>query len=121
MISEFVERTGCDMLAVSVGNVHGLDIKPCIDLRLLEEISIASPVPLVMHGGSGIPFDVVRKAKEFSLIKINYGSDLRRAFIETFGEAYGQNKNACDVISLSLKAVARVGDKACELARIINS
>lgn len=120
MVQEFVERTGCDILAVSVGNVHGLDLQPCVDLGLLEKISIVSPVPLVMHGGSGIPADVIRAAKAFRLIKINYGADLRKAFIETFGKAYEEHKNAHDVISLSLKAVEHVSDKTCELVRMIN-
>ncbi len=50
----FVERTGCDMLAVSIGNVHGLDDIPRIDIPLLKRIAEVSPVPLVIHGGSGI-------------------------------------------------------------------
>lgn len=120
MVAEFVARTGCDLLAVSVGNVHGLDLEPCIDLELLEKISGISPVPLVLHGGSGIPADVIRAAKRFRLIKINYGADLRKAFIATFGKAYAQNGNAHDVISLSMKAVENVSAKACELVQMIN-
>ena len=76
MVADFVERTGCDLLAVSVGNVHGLDLTPKVDLPLLDEISKVSPVPLVMHGGSGIPFETIQKAREFNLLKVNYGSDL---------------------------------------------
>ena len=85
MVADFVSQTGCDLLAVSVGNVHGLDIEPKVDLPLLEQISKISPVPLVMHGGSGIPFDIIQKAREFNLLKVNYGSDLRKAFVSTFG------------------------------------
>ena len=79
MVADFVAQTGCDLLAVAVGNVHGLDIEPKVDLPLLEQISKISPVPLVMHGGSGIPFDIIQKAREFNLLKVNYGSDLRKA------------------------------------------
>jgi len=120
MVADFVERTGCDLLAVSVGNVHGLDLEPCVDLELLKKISKVSPVPLVMHGGSGIPTDVICAAREFRLIKINYGADLRKAFIRTFGKKYEQNHNAHDVISLSMKAVDNVSAKACELVQMIN-
>ena len=63
MVADFVAQTGCDLLAVAVGNVHGLDIEPKVDLPLLEQISKISPVPLVMHGGSGIPFDIIQKAR----------------------------------------------------------
>lgn len=121
MVREFASRCGCDLLAVSVGNVHGLDLQPRVDLKLLKEIAEVSPVPLVMHGGSGIPFDIIRKAKAFNLLKINYGADLRKAFIETFGKAYAQNANAHDVISLSKLAVENVSNKARDLVSIINS
>lgn len=121
MVADFVAKTGCDLLAVAVGNVHGLDIEPKVDLPLLEQISKISPVPLVMHGGSGIPFDITQKAREFNLLKVNYGSDLRKAFVSTFGRAYEANHNACSVIELSIEAVENVSEKAAELVTIINS
>ena len=120
MVADFVERTGCDLLAVSVGNVHGMDLTPKVDLPLLDEISKVSPVPLVMHGGSGIPFETIQKAREFNLLKVNYGSDLRKAFISTFGEAYEQNHNEVNVIGLSIQSIENVSKKAAELVTIIN-
>ena len=120
MVADFVERTGCDLLAVSVGNVHGLDLTPKVDLPLLEEISKVSPVPLVMHGGSGIPFETIQNARKFNLLKVNYGSDLRKAFISTFGEAYEQNHNEVNVIGLSIQSIENVSKKAAELVSIIN-
>ncbi|MDY2629263.1 MAG: class II fructose-bisphosphate aldolase [Lachnospiraceae bacterium] len=121
MVEEFVTKTGCDLLAVSVGNVHGLDLTPNVDLDLLQTIADISPVPLVMHGGSGIPFETIQKARKCGLLKINYGSDLRKEFIRTFGEAYEANHNAHDVISLSVKAAENVSRKAKELVTIINA
>jgi len=120
VVKEFVERSGCDLLAVSVGNVHGLDLQPNVNLQLLKNISDVSPVPLVMHGGSGIPFDTIRKAKKFNLLKINYGADLRKVFIESFGKEYQKNQNAHDVIRLSMIAVSNVSNKANELVKVIN-
>lgn len=121
MVYDFVTKTECDLLAVSVGNVHGLDLTPKVDLPLLETISKVSPVPLVMHGGSGIPFDTVQKARQYNLLKINYGSDLRKAFVSTFGAAYEKNHNCASVIELSLDAVDNVSAKAAELVKIINA
>lgn len=121
MVKDFVTTTGCDMLAVSVGNVHGLDIEPHVDLELLKTIADISPVPLVLHGGSGIPFETIQKARKCGLIKINYGSDLRKEFIRTFGEAFESNHNAHDVISLSMRSVENVSAKARELVTIINA
>lgn len=120
MVADFVERTGCDVLAVSVGNVHGLCLNPKIDIPLLARIHEVCPVPLVLHGGSGIPKEVIWEAKKHGLIKINYGSDLRKEYIGTFGRAYEQNHNEHDVIHLSLEAVENVAKKAKELVTMIN-
>lgn len=120
MVADFVERTACDVLAVSVGNVHGLSIVPKIDLELLERISKVCKVPLVLHGGSGIPAEVIWEAKKSGLIKINYGADLRKAYIETFGVAYEADHNEHDVIHLSLEAVDNVAKRAQELVTMIN-
>ena len=108
MVADFVEQTGCDVLAVSVGNVHGLCLNPQIDIPLLARIHEVCPVPLVLHGGSGIPKEVIWEAKKHGLIKINYGSDLRKEFIHTFGEAYEADHNEHDVIHLSVAAVENV-------------
>jgi len=120
MVAEFVESTGCDVLAVSVGNVHGLCMEPRIDISLLAKIHEVSAVPLVLHGGSGIPKEVIWEAKKHGLIKINYGSELRREFIRAFGEAYEQNHDEHDVIHLSIEAVENVSNKAKELVTMIN-
>ena len=85
-----------------------------------EKINEISSVPLVLHGGSGIPKEVIWEAKKYGLIKINYGSDLRKEFIRTFGEAYEANHNEHDVIHLSLAAVKNVSAKAKELVMMIN-
>ena len=122
MVEDFVTATGCDLLAVSVGNVHGLELMPHVDRELLQTIADISPVPLVLHGGSGIPFDTIQKARKCGLLKINYGSDLRKEFIRTFGEAYeSSGHTAHDVISLSMKAVENVSQKAQELVTVINA
>lgn len=120
MVAEFVEQTGCDMLAVSVGNVHGLCLNPKIDIPLLAKINQVSRVPLVLHGGSGIPKEVIWEAKKHGLIKINYGSDLRKEYIRTFGEAYEADHNEHDVIHLSVDSVKNVAHKARELVTMIN-
>lgn len=120
-VLEFVQRTGCDMLAVSIGNVHGMDLAPNLDFPLLQKIAELSPVPLVLHGGSGIPFHQVRKAKESNLIKVNYGSDLRQAFIRTFGEAYESDHNEFDIMSLSKKAITNVEARVEAIIKEVNN
>lgn len=119
-VKEFVERSGCDILAVSIGNVHGLDAPPKIDFELLKKIAEVSSVPLVLHGGSGIPFKQIQKMRKYNMIKINYGSDLRHVYIKTFGEAYEKNHNESNLFGLSMKAVDNVSKTASDLAQIIN-
>ena len=116
----FVEGTGCDTLAVAIGNVHGLGLTPEIDIPLLEEIRRVSRVPLVLHGGSGIPKEIIWECKKHNLVKINYGSDLRREFIRTFGQAYEKNHGEFDLFKLSVAAVDAVAKKAFELVTMIN-
>ena len=120
MVVDFVEKTGCDTLAVAVGNVHGLEAVPHIDLPLLEKISKICPVPLVLHGGSGIPFDIIHQAVKHNLIKINYGADLRNTLISTFGKAYEKNHKEVNLIKLSLDSVDNVAAVAKALVETIN-
>lgn len=120
LVGDFIARSGCDLLAVSVGNVHGLSIRPNIDLPLLKRISERADIPLVLHGGSGIPAEVIHQARQYGVLKINYGSDLRKEMIRSFGEAYEADHNAHDVISLSLKAVENVRARTSQLVKMVN-
>ncbi|GBD67851.1 hypothetical protein TEHN7118_0657 [Tetragenococcus halophilus subsp. halophilus] len=119
-VKEFIEKTNCDLLAVSVGNVHGLDIQPNLDFELLEEIHNISSVPLVLHGGSGIPYDQVRRTRENNLLKVNYGSDLRNTFIRTFGKSFETNHKIFDVKSLSKKSIQNISNKVIEISKEVN-
>ena len=116
----FVDGTGCDTLAVAIGNVHGLGMTPKIDIPLLAEIEKVSKVPLVLHGGSGIPKETIWECKKHNLVKINYGSDLRREFIRVFGEAYEKNHNEFNLYKLCLASIEAVANKARELVTMIN-
>lgn len=74
----FVEATGVDALAVAIGSVHGVYRKePELDIQRLDEIRQAvGNVPLVMHGGSGIPDPMMRKAVDHGINKINFVTGL---------------------------------------------
>lgn len=119
-VAEFVERTGCDLLAVSIGNVHGLEEKPKIDLALLERIAKVTPCPLVLHGGSGIAYETLRAMRPYKMVKINIASDLRRAYITAVGKAYDANNGEHNLVGVLLKARRAVSDKAFEIASEIN-
>ncbi len=109
-VADFVARTGCDMLAVSVGNVHGYAPDARIDFDLLAKVRDASPVPLVIHGGSGLPEEQFGRLHKFGVVKVNIASDLRNAMIRTFGEAYAANPNENSLIRVSKDAVASIAE-----------
>jgi fructose-bisphosphate aldolase class II len=81
--AEFVERSGCDALAVSIGTVHGLyTAPPRIRLDLLQEIRSLTDAPLVLHGGSGIPEDTIRQTILNGICKINVNTEISSYTVE---------------------------------------
>ncbi|GEB46244.1 fructose-bisphosphate aldolase [Microbacterium testaceum] len=119
-VADFVAAVGCDMLAVSVGNVHGYAPNARIDFDLLERVRAASPVPLVIHGGSGLPEEQLGRLADFGVVKVNVASDLRNAMIRSFGEAYAANPNENSLIRVSLDAVAAISDVVERRIRMLN-
>jgi len=89
---EFVEKTGIDVFASFIGNLHGIyaDIIH-LNLDKLKEISTALPhTYLSLHGGSGVYDDDVRNAIKMGIVKVNVNSELRVAFKMTLQEEIGK-------------------------------
>ena len=77
----FTSATGVDLLAVSVGNVHGnLGGRAAVNLPLVERLAEATQVPLVLHGGSGIAPESIPALIAAGIMKINVGAALRSRF-----------------------------------------
>jgi fructose-bisphosphate aldolase, class II len=86
----FVAATGVDLLAVSVGNVHiKTSGEECLDLDLLEQIRNSVPVPLVLHGGTGISPQSLRDAVALGVAKVNYGTYLKQRYLAAVRDAIG--------------------------------
>ncbi len=78
----FVEATGVDLLAISVGNIHvSLSGPTALDLDRLMSIRQAVDVPLVLHGGTGIADDSLRQAVTLGVAKVNYGTGLKQRYL----------------------------------------
>ena len=85
--AEFVARTGADCLAVSIGNVHGsYREEPRLDWARLEAIRDAIDAPLSLHGASGIPDAMLRRAIASGIAKINVNTELRGAYLDATRE-----------------------------------
>ena len=119
-VADFVEKVNCDMLAVSVGNVHGYSPTARIDFDLLGQVREASRIPLVIHGGSGLPEEQLNRLHEYNVVKVNVASDLRNAMIRTFGEAYQANPDEVSLIRVSRDAVAAIAEVVERRIRIFN-
>lgn len=80
---EFVRETGADFLAVSVGNIHVLTrgSEP-LDIGRIEEIVRVVPVPLVLHGGTGILEHSLQEAIGMGVRKVNFGTYLKQRALE---------------------------------------
>lgn len=74
--ARFVEETGVDSLAVAIGSAHGVyTTTPRLDLARLDELNAATNVPLVLHGGSGIPNEQLNEAFKRGINKFNVGTE----------------------------------------------
>jgi fructose-bisphosphate aldolase class II len=79
--TEFVAATGVDAIAVAVGSTHAMTTRSAsLDLELIARLRDALPVPLVLHGSSGVPDDELIAATSAGITKINIGTALNVAF-----------------------------------------
>ena len=122
-VQEFVERTGCDSLAIAIGTSHGAykfkpGTKPQLRFDILEDVSARLPgFPIVLHGSSsvpqefvekinkyggnmpgaiGVPEDQLRQAAQMAVCKINIDSDLRLAMTATVREFFYEHPDKFD-------------------------
>jgi len=122
-VQEFVEKTGCDSLAIAIGTSHGAykfkpGTKPQLRFDVLEEVEKRLPnFPIVLHGSSsvpqefveminanggnmpgaiGVPEDQLRKAASMAVCKINIDSDLRLAMTGTIRQFFAQHPDKFD-------------------------
>ncbi len=105
-------KTGIDFLAPALGSVHGLyKGEPKLDFERMKKISELTQLPLVLHGGSGIPDAQIKKSIECGICKLNINTELQiawtkavRIFLEHDKEVYDPRK----VIKSGEKAIKEV-------------
>ena len=83
-VEDFVARTGAQLLAVAVGNVHGrYQGEPELRWDVLQDIAVRTRIPLVLHGASGIPAAELVKAASMNVGKVNFNTELRTGVLRT--------------------------------------
>jgi ketose-bisphosphate aldolase len=116
----FVRETRVDALAVAIGNAHGFYKRPPrLDFARLAEIRSRVDVPLVLHGGSGIPPGDIRRAVDMGIAKVNIGAEARSAFMQglrrSLADAGEHEKFPHRVFPAALECHARVVEEKMEL------
>jgi tagatose 1,6-diphosphate aldolase GatY/KbaY len=110
--ASFVEGSGCDCLAVSIGNVHGRYLRaPRLDWERLRAVHERVDVPLSLHGASGIPDDDVRRAIRLGICKVNVNTELRERYLARLDEGLPAARDGLRLLDLE----ASVADAVAEV------
>jgi len=93
----FFEETKVDALAIAVGTAHGM-YKGEVRIRyhIIEEVSSKVPVPIVLHGGSGVPDEAIRKSIELGVGKINVNTENQVAMTNAIKEVFAKKPDVYD-------------------------
>ncbi|EAQ55816.1 MULTISPECIES: tagatose bisphosphate family class II aldolase [Vibrio] len=95
--AEFVRRTGIDSLAVAIGTAHGLyKAEPKLDFSRLDKIRSVVDIPLVLHGASGVPDEMVRRCIDLGVSKVNVATELKIAFSDAVKQHFADHPDAND-------------------------
>jgi len=93
----FYEETGVDALAIAVGTAHGMYAgEPNIHFDIIEEVSNAIPAPLVLHGGSGVPDEMIKKAIQAGAAKINVNTENQVAATQAIRDVLNKDAKVYD-------------------------
>ncbi len=100
--AQFARDSGVDAMAISVGNVHLQQNKEGgLDEDRIRQIDAMTEVPLVIHGGSGVPVEQrARLARETAICKFNIGTELRMAFGQALREAVNADPDRFDRVTI---------------------
>jgi len=116
----FVEETGVDALAVAIGSAHGFyKVEPKLDLERLSQIKAVTRASLVLHGGSGIPHQVLVEAIKLGIRKINLATEIKNIFMKTLKNKLEQ-ENEIDLRKVFPIATQAVTDLVSEKLKVVN-
>jgi len=120
----FVKETGIDSLAISVGSVTAcFDASRIeIDFPRLEKIASAAGIPLVFHGGTGIPDDAMKQAIDMGIAKCNVAHGLRKVFTDTMRKRFNGTEGYVDprpVLKESMDNISAYVEQKLELFNCI--
>lgn len=119
--SEFVAATGVDALAVAVGSSHAMSERTAtLDFDLITLLKAAVPVPLVLHGSSGVSDEDLRKAVSAGITKVNVGTLLNVKFTAAVREHLAANDTATDPRKYLVPARAAIAEAVASMITAID-
>ena len=116
-----MSKSGEDLLAIAIGNKHGLYDGPVqLDFELLKEINEKTNIPLVLHGASGINNNDVKKCVELGITKINFNTELQIAWADAVKDYIEKNKNVYDPRKIIKSGENAIKNKVKEKLEILD-
>lgn len=105
---DYANATGVDALAISIGTAHGAyKSKPKLDLQRLNDIHKALPIPLVLHGGSGLTDDDFRNSIKNGIAKVNIFTDLCLAGNRAMQQGLDEGKAYLDIRNMKVEEIKK--------------
>lgn len=119
--AQFVAETGVDALAVAVGSSHAMTERSAqLDIDLIGRLAEAVPVPLVLHGSSGVPDDTILAGIRAGLVKINVSTHLNIAFTGAVREFLEANPTVVDSRKYMAAGRSALSAEAARLLTLFN-
>lgn len=120
----YYEETGVDALAIAVGTAHGVYVgEPKIHYDIIEKVAGAIPISLVLHGGSGVPDELIKQSITSGITKINVNTENQVAFTGTIREVFAKDAKVYDprkYLGPARQAIAEVVKSKIELFGSVN-
>ncbi|MFJ9412675.1 MULTISPECIES: ketose-bisphosphate aldolase [unclassified Streptomyces] len=118
----FVQATGVDALAVAVGSSHAMHERTAVlDKDLIAELRATLPVPLVLHGSSGVPDEELRRAIAAGMTKINISTHLVSVFTHSIRRTLGADPAVIDSRKYIKPAREAVAQEAARLLDVLSA
>ncbi|APC49535.1 tagatose-bisphosphate aldolase [Virgibacillus halodenitrificans] len=119
---QFVELTGVPTLAPAIGTAHGIyKGKPNIDFDRIADIADLVDVPLVLHGGSAVPIEEVKRCVSFGMAKVNVSTELKNAYSKAIKVHFEQEPDSLDPRAYLQKAKEAAIEMAKSKIKMVGS
>ncbi len=116
------ENTGIDSLAPALGSVHGFyKGEANLDFETMQEINNNLPIPLVLHGGTGIPEDKIKRAISSGISKININTELQSVWSKAVRNYLKENETVYDPRKIISSGESAIKEKIAEIVTLFGT